>query len=80
MMERATTREVWRETRGLTREVQNLYFGAAAAVILSTLITLAAPALVGYAVDHGIVKDDLHPINVAALASVSYTHLTLPTN
>src|SRR6185436_8433513 len=33
-----------------------------------TLITLAAPALVGYAVDHGIVKHDLHPLNVAAVA------------
>ena len=68
MMERASAREVWRETRDLTRDVQNLYFGAAAAVIVSTLITLAGPALVGYAVDHGIVKDDLHPLNVAALA------------
>jgi ABC-type multidrug transport system ATPase subunit len=43
MMERATAREVWRETRGLTREVQKLYFGAAAAVIVSTLITLSGP-------------------------------------
>src|SRR6478609_5005592 len=68
MMERATTREVWRATRGLTRDVQNLYFGAAAAVILSTLITLAGPALVRYAVDNGIVKKDLHPLNVAAVA------------
>src|SRR5436190_22005463 len=67
-MERATTREVWRETRDLTRPVQNLYFGAAAAVIVSTLITLAGPALVRYAVDNGIVKDDLHPLNVAAVA------------
>ena len=67
-MERASTREVWRETRSLTRSVQKLYFGAAAAVIVSTLITLAAPALVGYAVDHGIVKKDLHPLNVAAVA------------
>jgi ATP-binding cassette subfamily B protein len=68
MMERATTREVWRETRGLTRDVQSLYFGAAAAVIVSTLITLAGPALVRYAVDNGIVKKDLHPLNVAAVA------------
>ena len=67
-MERATAREVWRETRDLTRPVQNLYFGAAAAVIVSTLITLAGPALVRYAVDHGIVKHDLHPLNVAAVA------------
>src|SRR5512132_3377451 len=68
MMERASAREVWRETRDLTRQVQGLYLGAAAAVIVSTLITLAGPALVRYAVDHGIVKDDLHPLNVAALA------------
>jgi ATP-binding cassette subfamily B protein len=68
MMERATAREVWRETRGLTRQVQKLYLGAAAAVIVSTLITLSGPALVRYAVDNGIVKDDLHPLNVAALA------------
>src|SRR3954467_10874667 len=68
MMERATAGEVWRETRELTRKVQGLYFGAAAAVIVSTLITLAGPALVKYAVDHGIDKDDLHPLNVAAVA------------
>src|SRR5205814_3403913 len=60
--------EVWRETRGLTRTVQKLYFGAAAAVIVSTLITLAGPALVRYAVDNGIAKDDLRPLNVAAVA------------
>src|SRR4051812_24103578 len=68
MMERATAGEVWRETRELTRKVQGLYFCAAAAVIVSTLITLAGPALVKYAVDHGIDKDDLHPLNVAAVA------------
>jgi ATP-binding cassette, subfamily B, bacterial len=68
MMERASAREVWRETRDLTRQVQGLYLGAAAAVIVSTLITLSGPALVRYAVDHGIVKDELHPLNVAALA------------
>jgi ATP-binding cassette subfamily B protein len=68
MMERASAREVWRATRDLTRQVQGLYLGAAAAVIVSTLITLAGPALVRYAVDHGIVKDDVHPLNVAALA------------
>src|SRR3954454_8164019 len=68
MMERATAGEVWRETRELTRKVQGLYFGAAAAVIVSTLITLAGPALVRYAVDNGIAKDDLQPLNVAAVA------------
>jgi ATP-binding cassette subfamily B protein len=66
-MERASAREVWRETRPLVRPVQHLYFGAAVAVIVSTLITLAGPALVGYAIDHGIHKHDLHPVNIAAL-------------
>src|SRR5256714_12509660 len=68
MMERASAREVWRATRVLTGQGQGLSLGAAAAVIVSTLITLAGPALVRYAVDHGIVKDDVHPLNVAALA------------
>ena len=67
MMERASAREVWRETRPLTREVQGLYLAAGASVILSTLITLAAPALVRYAVDHGISKGEMHPVDVAAL-------------
>jgi ATP-binding cassette, subfamily B, bacterial len=68
MTERASIREVWRETRELARSVQGLYVAAAAAVILSTLITLAGPALVRYAVDAGIGKHDQHPLNVAALA------------
>src|SRR6184192_2392259 len=67
MMERASAREVWRETRPLVRPVQRLYFGAAAAVILSTLITLSGPALVRYAIDSGIQKHRLHPVNIAAL-------------
>jgi ATP-binding cassette, subfamily B, bacterial len=67
MIERASTRTVWRETRELTRPVQRLYLGAAAAVIVSTLITLAAPALVRYAVDEGITKHDRHPLDIAAL-------------
>ena len=67
MMERASAREVWRETRPLVRPVRGLYFGAAAAVILSTLITLAGPALVRYAIDAGIQKHRLHPVNIAAL-------------
>jgi ATP-binding cassette, subfamily B, bacterial len=66
-MERATAREVWRETRPLVRPVQRLYLGAAAAVILSALITLAGPALVRYAIDEGIQKHRLHPVNIAAL-------------
>lgn len=67
MIERASTREVWRETRELMRPVRRLYLGAAVAVIVSTLITLAGPALVRYAVDHGIAKHDRHPLDVAAL-------------
>jgi ATP-binding cassette, subfamily B, bacterial len=66
--DRASAREVWRETRPLTRPVQRLYLVAAAAVIVSTLITLAGPALVRYAVDNGIVKQEQHPVDVAALA------------
>jgi ATP-binding cassette, subfamily B, bacterial len=66
-MERASAREVWRETRELTRTVQHLYLGAAAAVIVATLITLAGPALVRYAIDHGIRKGTRHPLDVAAL-------------
>jgi ATP-binding cassette subfamily B protein len=68
MTGRASLREVWRETRGQIREVQGLYLWAAAAVIVSTLITLAAPALVRYAVDHGITEADRRPLDVAALA------------
>ena len=67
MMERASPRAVWRQTRGLLRPVRRLYFGAGAAVMLSTLITLSGPALVRYAVDAGIRKHHVHALNVAAL-------------
>jgi ATP-binding cassette subfamily B protein len=66
--ERASVREVRRETRGLLRPVRARYLGAAAAVIVSTLITLSGPALVRYAVDEGISKNDRHALNVAAVA------------
>jgi ATP-binding cassette, subfamily B, bacterial len=66
-MERASPRAVWRHSTELLRPVRGLYLGAAAAVMLSTLITLAGPALVRYAVDAGIRKHDTHPLNVAAL-------------
>jgi ATP-binding cassette subfamily B protein len=66
-MERASIGAVWRHTRGLLRPVRGLYLGASAAVMLATLITLAGPALVRYAVDAGIRKHDSHPLNVAAL-------------
>ena len=67
MMERASARVVWRHVRGLLRPVRKLYLGAASAVTVATLITLAGPALVRYAVDAGIKKHDTHPLNVAAL-------------
>jgi ATP-binding cassette subfamily B protein len=66
-VERASTKAVWRHTRQLLRPVRTLYVGAAAAVMLSTLITLAGPALVRYAVDAGIKKHDTHPLDVAAV-------------
>src|ERR671922_862083 len=68
MRRSASIRDVWREARGLIRDVQGLYLWAAGAVIVSTLITLAGPALVRYAVDHGITKHDRHPLDVAAIA------------
>jgi ATP-binding cassette subfamily B protein len=66
--EQAPLREVWRETRAMIRRVQGRYLGAAAAVILSTLITLAGPALVRYAVDSGIDKGKQKPLDIAAIA------------
>ncbi len=67
MMERASARVVWLHVRGMLRPVRGLYFGAGAAVMVSTLITLAGPLLVRYAVDAGIDKHDTHALNVAAL-------------
>ena len=66
-MERASPKAVWQHARGLLRPVRMFYLGAGAAVMLSTLITLAGPALVRYAVDAGIRKHDVQPLNVAAL-------------
>jgi ATP-binding cassette subfamily B protein len=66
-MERASARAVWREVRGLLRPVRSRYAVATAAVIVSTLITLAGPLLVRYAVDAGIKKDATRPLNIAAL-------------
>src|SRR5205809_7650621 len=51
----------------MIRRVRARYLGAAAAVILSTLITLAGPALVRYAVDSGIEKGKQQPLNIAAV-------------
>ncbi|HYA09525.1 MAG TPA: ABC transporter transmembrane domain-containing protein, partial [Gaiellaceae bacterium] len=74
-MERASTREVWWESQPFLRPVRWLYLGAAAAVIVSTLITLAGPALVKYAIDHGIKKNDLQPLEIAALTLLGLTVL-----
>src|SRR3954452_22541341 len=68
MTEPATLKEIWAETRQLIRPVRGRYLGAAAAVIVSTLITLAGPALVRYAVDAGISKDKRGPLDAAAVA------------
>jgi ATP-binding cassette, subfamily B, bacterial len=68
MTERATLKEIWRETKGLIRPVRARYLGAAAAVIVSTLITLSGPALVRYAVDSGISKHARGPLDAAAIA------------
>ena len=70
MIHKATTREVWQETRHMTRDVQARYIGAGVAVIVSTLITLAGPALVRYAIDHGISKHSLAALNTATIALV----------
>jgi ATP-binding cassette subfamily B protein len=65
-MERASPAEVWREARKLLRPVRSRYAVAAGAVTVSTLITLAGPLLVRYAVDAGIKKNSTHALNVAA--------------
>ena len=65
-MERASARSVWQHTRALLRPVRTLYLGAGAAVMLSTMITLAGPALVRYAVDAGIRKHETHALNASA--------------
>jgi ATP-binding cassette, subfamily B, bacterial len=66
-VEKASPRTVWQHTRVLLRPVRPLYLGAGAAVTLSTVITLAGPALVRYAVDAGIRKHETHALNVAAI-------------
>src|SRR5689334_23035068 len=68
MERRATLGEIWCESRGLIRPVRGRYLGAAAAVIVSTLITLAGPALVRYAIDAGISKHERGPLDAAAAA------------
>jgi ATP-binding cassette subfamily B protein len=61
-------RDIWRETRGLIRPVRSRFLGAGVAVIVSTLITLAGPVLVRYAVDAGISKHARGPLDAAAIA------------
>jgi ATP-binding cassette subfamily B protein len=67
MIERASTRSVWGRSRELLRPVRRRYVAAAVAVVISTLITLAGPALVRYAVDAGIKKHSYEPLDKAAL-------------
>jgi len=66
-MERASTGAVWREVKTLVRPVRRKYVLAGLAVVTSTLITLAGPLLVRYAVDSGVRHHTTHPLNVAAL-------------
>jgi ATP-binding cassette, subfamily B, bacterial len=67
VIDRAPPRVVLRRARELARPVRGRYAGAGIAVVLSTLITLAGPALVRYAVDAGISKHDYRPLDVAAV-------------
>ena len=67
-MERVPADIAWRHTRELVRPVRRYYLGAALAVVTATLITLAGPALVRYAVDSGIRKHDRSPLDLAAIA------------
>jgi ATP-binding cassette subfamily B protein len=71
MIERASLREVWAVTREMLRPVRGRYVAAAVAVVVATLMTLAGPAFVRYAVDAGIAKGDSHPLNVAAAALIA---------
>ena len=66
MIEQAPAGSVLRHARELARPVRARYAGAALAVILSTLITLAGPVLVRYAVDAGIKKHESGPLDRAA--------------
>jgi ATP-binding cassette subfamily B protein len=66
-MQRASARSVLRHSRQLLLPVRRQYGAAALAVIVSTLITLAGPFLVRYAVDAGIKKHAYGPLNTAAL-------------
>ena len=70
-MERAGAKTVWFHTRQLLRPLRRTYALAAAVVMVSTLITLAGPALVRYAVDAGIKKHAYHALNVAAVTFVA---------
>jgi ATP-binding cassette, subfamily B, bacterial len=65
--EHVPARVVWQHTRELIRPVRRYYVGAALAVVVATLITLAGPALVRYAIDAGITKRDHGPLDTAAV-------------
>jgi ATP-binding cassette subfamily B protein len=66
-MERPPSGTVLRHARLYARPVRSRYVAAAVAVVVSTLITLAGPALVRYAVDSGINHHAYRPLNIAAL-------------
>ncbi len=66
-MDRASGKVVVRHARVLGRPIRRYYLGAAIAVVVSTLITLAAPALIRYAIDSGITKHDQAPLDRAAV-------------
>jgi ATP-binding cassette subfamily B protein len=70
VIEQVPAKVVWEESRQLLRPVRARYLGAAAAVVVSTLITLAGPALVRYAVDAGISKHEERPLDIAALTFI----------
>jgi ATP-binding cassette subfamily B protein len=70
VIEHVPAKVVWEESRQLLRPVRARYLGAAAAVVVSTLITLAGPALVRYAVDAGISKHEERPLDIAALTFI----------
>src|SRR5919197_1132451 len=71
MIEQAPAGSVLLHARELARPVRARYAVAALAVILSTLITLAGPVLVRYAVDAGIKKHESGPLDRAALIFVA---------
>ncbi len=67
MTDRPSARVVGSYALRHAQPVRARYAGAGIAVVVSTLITLAGPALVRYAVDSGINKHAYRPLNIAAV-------------